>query len=136
MKSIEEIVKNIYNKLGDIKYTKGEWFIIDDLLYKKINNKITLKCVNNIALNSNKELVCLVESKDKYYFIKWNGKFISVIESETEYGLAINDVNIFAINSMSLLGQPNKKDYNVEDILKIIGFKLSKKLKLDFKYFT
>lgn len=134
--NINQIVKNIYNKLGNIKYTIGDWFIIDDIQYKKIKNKVTLYSINNINVNAHNEITCLLESKNKFYFIKWNHRFISIIESETEYGLAINDITIFAINSLALEGKDSTNKYKLKDILDTIGFKLSKKIKKDLEYFT
>jgi hypothetical protein len=135
--NLNDLVSEIYKKLNNTKYFVNGWAIIDDTSYNKIKNKILINNINNITINNHNEYTCLLESKSKYYFIKWNNRFISIVESETEYGLLLNNINIFAINTLAITN--NKIDNNIhspKEILKIIGFKLNKKVKSNLDYFA
>ena len=134
--NINDLVAQIYKKLTSTNIYRLGWAILDEKLYKKINNKILIVNIGNLNRNEYKESTCLLENKDKYYLIKWNDKFISINESDTEYGLVINELNIYAINAIKALEEkPTLKAPSLKQVLKIIGFKLSKKAKEHLNYF-
>lgn len=134
--NINDLVAQIYKKLTSTNIYRLGWAILDEKLYKKINNKILIINIGNLNRNEYKESTCLLENKDKYYLIKWNDKFISINESDTEYGLVINELNIYAINAIKALEEkPTLKAPSLKQVLKIIGFKLSKKAKEHLNYF-
>jgi len=131
-------IQKIYDLLIDSKETRGDWAIIQPEISKKIRNKINIININNVITNEFKEKILLVESKKEYYYIKYSGKFISLISSENEYGLAIAPpVQVYAVN-LEAISKPNEpnKVYSPKEILKTIGFKLSKKALKDLEDFT
>ena len=134
--NINDLVAQIYKKLTSTNIYRLGWAILDEKLYNKINNKILIVNIGNLNRNEYKESTCLLENKDRYYLIKWNDKFISINESDTEYGLVINELNIYAINAIKALEEkPTLKAPSLKQVLKIIGFKLSKKAKEHLNYF-
>lgn len=134
--NINDLVSQIYKKLTSTNIYRLGWAILDEKLYKKINNKILIVNIGNLNRSEYKESTCLLENKDKYYLIKWNDKFISINEADTEYGLVINELNIYAINAIKALEEnPELKTPSLKQVLKIIGFKLSKKAKEHLNYF-
>jgi hypothetical protein len=134
--NINDLVAQIYKKLTSTNIYKLGWAILDEKLYKKINNKILIVNIGNLNRSEYKESTCLLENKDRYYLIKWNDKFISINEADTEYGLVINELNIYAINAIKALEEnPELKTPSLKQVLKIIGFKLSKKAKEHLNYF-
>lgn len=134
--NINDLVAQIYKKLTSTNIYRLGWAILDEKLYKKINNKILILNIGNLNRSEYKESTCLLENKDRYYLIKWNDKFISINESGTEYGLVINGLNIYAINATKALEEkPTLKAPSLKEVLKIIGFKLSKKAKEHLNYF-
>lgn len=134
--NLESIVKNIYNKLNNAKYIIKDWAIIDELRYKEIKNKITITGIGSLEANRHNEITCILESKRKFYYIKWSDKFISLAQGESEYKLLLQVVNIFAVNINAILNTPNKKLSSLKEILQVIGFKLNKKAKQDLEFFT
>jgi hypothetical protein len=134
--NLNDLVAKIYKKLTNSNLYKLGWAILDEDYYKLINSKVLITNVNNININKHNENTCLLESKNKYYLIKWNDKFIAVNESDTEYGLILNELNIYAINAIGALENRNDlKTPSLSKVLKIIGFKLSKKTREDLKDF-
>jgi hypothetical protein len=134
--NINDLVTQIYKKLTNANVYKLGWAILDENLYNKINDKILITSIDNLNKNEHKESTCLLEDKDQYYLIKWNDKFISINESDNEYGLVLNELNIYAINAIKALeNKPNLKTPSLKKVLKIIGFKLSKKAKEHLNYF-
>lgn len=134
--NLQSIVKNIYDKLNNTKYIVKNWAIIDDVLYNSLKNKVTITGIGNLEINKYNELTCLLESKKNFYFIKWNSKFISIAQGESEYKLLLQIVNIFAINTESILNTETSKVASLKEILEVIGFKLNKKAKKDLEFFT
>lgn len=134
--NLQSIVKNIYDKLSNTQLIVKNWAIIDDQLYKTLKNKVTITAIGNLEINKYNELTCLLESKKNFYFIKWNSKFISIAQGESEYKLLLQIVNIFAINTNAILNTDSNKTESLKEILKIIGFKLNKKAKRDLEFFT
>ena len=131
-------IQKIYDLLVGSKETIGDWAIIQPKISKKIRNKVTLTNINNITTNEYKEIILFAESKKEYYYIKYGGKFISLISAENEYGLAIAPpVQVYAVN-LEAISKPNEpnKVYSPKEILKTIGFKLSKKALKDLEDFT
>jgi len=131
-------IQKIYDLLLDSKETRGDWAIIQPEISKKIRNKISIININNVLSNEFKERIILAETKKEYYYIKYSGKFISLISAETEYGLAIAPpVQVYAVN-LEAISKPNEpsKAYSPKEILKTIGFKLSKKVIKDLEDFT
>ena len=134
--SINKQIKKIYDALINSSKLIGNWAIVNNDIYKTINNKVTIKSVNEIQVNTYKETIISAESKLKYYLIKYSPKFISIIVSDTEYGVFLQDINIFALNILTLNNQEDKVKYKHKDILRICGFKLSKKAIKDLDDFA
>lgn len=131
-------IQKIYDLLIDSKEVRGDWAIIQPKISKKIRNKVTIININNIINNEFNEKILFVESKKEYYYIKYSGKFISLISAENEYGLAIAPpIQVYAVN-LEAISKPNEpnKAYTPKEILKTIGFKLSKKAIKDLDDFT
>jgi len=135
-KSINSQIKKIYDALIKSSHLIGNWAIVNEELYKKINKKVTLKNINEIQVNSHGEIIISAEDKNKYYFIKYSSKFISIIVSDTEYGAFLQDINIYGLNILTLNNQEDNIKYKHSDILKICGFKIAKKALKDLEDFT
>ena len=136
----EDYINNQVAKIYDL-LVKGskiidDWSILEEDKFKEIKKK-TIKNISNIDVNKYAEITILAESKKEYYYIKYNSKFISIVISETEYGLLIEIPKIYAVN-IDVLTETKPKiiDYNPKYILKLIGFKLSKKAIKDLEQFA
>jgi hypothetical protein len=134
--SINNQIKKIYDALINSSKLIGNWAIVNNDIYKTINNKVTIKNINEIKVNTFNETIISVESKSKYYLIKYSPKFISIIVSDTEYGVFLQNITIFALNILTLNNQEDKVKYKHKDILRICGFKLSKRAIKDLDDFT
>jgi len=129
-----------YSKITNPTIQIKDWIIADDELYLKYKNKLTF---NNILSHYRDELECVVvvETKNKYYAIKYNNKFICLRESDTEYGLSTGEYNLIAVNNKSLnekFKNPNKKQINnitIKELAKLLGWKLSKRSKEYLDYY-
>jgi len=147
------IIKNILNIINDIsnnKYTsdnsiqKGDWIIIDPKLYNKYKNKLTINNINYVdtAIISNLEnyqvndIRITFETKKEYGYLKYNANFIASIIYNREYELLTKPIQLVAINKnlSKNFEQKINKPQKLQEILKILDWKITKKALQDFKY--
>jgi hypothetical protein len=133
---LESKLIEYYDKLKNPKYIVKDWIITSENLYEKHKNK--LKLINIISYNIlTNEIVIVAECKNKYYAIKYSDKFICFKESETEYGLVIDGYDLLALNKINLYYDNNsRKVITFKEIIKLMDWKVSKKVKGYFDYFS
>ena len=127
-----------YNKIKDPKYIIEDWIIANDILYKKLKNKLIITSIISHHLN-NKEYTILCENKKKYYAIKYNNNFVCIRETDTEYGLATGEYELLAVNKSAVYSkipqETNEIILNIKDMCRLFNWKLGKKAKEYLDYF-
>jgi len=122
-----------YDKFSNPTYTIGDWVIVEDSLYKKLNNKLNI--VSLISYNQyDNENILVAETKKEYYAIKYSGRFVCLRKSETEYGLLGDIYELLAINKTAV-GKDDIEIILFKDLCDILGWKLGKKAKEYLDYF-
>ena len=130
---LEVKLDKYYKELQNPKRIIGRWAIIDDNLLNKLN-KTKLEHINDMYSNKN-ETIIVAENKKNYIIIKHNYMFIAVKLIVSEYESLMEDWSLIAINKNYLYGKEDQKSDTSEQIMKLLGFKLSKKAMIDFEYF-
>ena len=135
--SFELKLKEYYYKINNPKYKIDNWIIADDTLYLSLQNKLKISSVLVINKYINEDLI-IIETKNEYYAIKYNGNFICLKKSETEYGLVTGEYQLLAIHMSVLKEVKQKKIPKFNNICKIFNWKLTNKAKeeLSYKYLT
>jgi hypothetical protein len=132
--SLEAKLELYYDKLQNPDKIIDNWAIIDMGAFNSFN-KITLTNFNEVNIYAT-ERILTAESKNKYIVIKYSPNFIATKVIDTEYDYNIEDWDLVAIDRNHLYsGNPSKVMTNKE-IIKLLGFKLNKKAKLDLDYFS
>jgi len=126
-KSLEQKLESYYDKLKNPTKVIGDWAIIDIDAYNKINKTI-LTNINDITDYLN-EKVILAESKNKFIAIKYTPNFIATKFVDTEYDLLLKDWDLIAVDREYLYKGKSNKILSNKEIIAILGFKLSKKVK-------
>jgi len=126
-----------YSIIKDGKYKLNNWIIADPKLYLSLKNKLNITSVLFINKYTN-ETIVVIESKKEYYAIKYNGNFICLRRSETEYGLVTGEYELLAVNEKVLKEISEKTLLSFDNICQLFNWKLSKKAKedLEYKYLT
>jgi hypothetical protein len=131
---IEAKLELYYDKLKNPDKIIDNWAIIDMEAFNKFK-KITLINFNEVN-NYPTERIITTESKNNYIVIKYSPDFIATKVIETEYDYNIEEWDLIAIDRDHLYsGNPSRVMTNKE-IIKLLGFKLNKKAKLDLDYFS
>lgn len=135
-KELESKLSEYFERVNNPNYTTGDWIITSDDIYKKLKGKF--KILNIISINNTlNESVVVAESKNKYYAIKYNNNFICIRESDTEYGLAIDGYDLFAVNKRNLYKlAPKSKTITFKEISKTFNWKLTTKARDILDYFA
>ena len=130
---IELKLSKYLTKFTNPAYSLGDWVVVDDLLYKKLKNKLTIYSIisNNLFAN---ECVIVIETKKEYYAIKYSGRFVCVRRSETEYGLVSGEYEILAVNKV-LTEDEDNDIMPFKDLCKLLDWKLGKKAREYLDYF-
>ena len=130
---IELKLSKYLDKFSNPAYSLGDWVVVDDLLYKKLKNKLTIYSIisNNLFAN---ECVIVIETKKEYYAIKYSGRFVCVRRSDTEYGLVSGEYEILAVNKV-LREDEDSNIIPFKDLCKILDWKLGKKAREYLDYF-
>jgi hypothetical protein len=130
---LESKLTKYYEKFSNPTYVIGDWAIVDDVTYKKLNNKLNI--VSLISYNQyNSENIIIAETKKEYYAIKYSGRFVCVRKSETEYGLLCDTYDLLAINKPAV-GKDDIEIIPFKDLCDLLGWKLGKKAKEYLDYF-
>lgn len=90
-------IKEYYKKLKNPKVYTKEWAIIDEALYNKYKNKLTITAISFIN-NYDKENIAVIETKKEYIAVKYNENFVCLRVSDTEYGLVTGEYELLAVN--------------------------------------
>ena len=130
---LESKLSKYYEKFSNPKYVIGDWVIVDDITYKKLNNKLNI--VSLISYNQyNNENIIVAETKKEYYAIKYSGRFVCVRKSETEYGLVSDTYDLLAINKTAV-GKDDIEIIPFKNLCDLLNWKLGKKAKEYLDYF-
>lgn len=131
---LEAKLSKYYEKFSNPTYVIGDWAIVDDVAYKKLNNKLNI--VSLISYNRyDNENIIVAETKKEYYAIKYSGRFVCVRKSETEYGLISDTYDLLAINKTAV-GKDDVEIIPFKDLCDLLGWKLGKKAKEYLDYFS
>ena len=130
---IEIKLSKYLSKFTNPAYSLGDWIVVDDLLYKKLKNKLNIVSIisNNLFAN---ECVIVIETKKEYYAIKYSGRFVCVRRSETEYGLVSGEYEILAVNKV-LTEDEDRDIMPFKDLCKLLDWRLGKKAREYLDYF-
>jgi hypothetical protein len=131
---LEVKLDKYYKELINPKKVIGRWSIVDDKLLTKIK-EIKLDHINDIY-SSSSETIIVAENKKQFIIIKHNYMFIAVKITNSEYGSVIEDWSLIGVNKDYLTGGKDEKLDSNKEIMKLLGFKLSRKAITDFKYFS
>jgi len=136
-KSIVENIGQFYDIYKNPKYIKHNWVIVNNNHYELNKGKIKIISANyytakakvynedDEVINHN-QIIVNAETLNKYITIRYNANFIALAESDTEYGMINNEMNLLAVRMM-------KKDKPYTDIppfelvLKVLGYKITRK---------
>ena len=133
-KSLEEKLELYYDKLKHPAKIINNWAIIDIDAFNKLK-KITLNNISNVSI-SEIDRIITTESKNYYIIIKYSPNFIATKVIDTEYDYLLKDWDLIAVDRETMYkGEPDKLMTNKE-IIKLLGFKLTKKSRADLNYFS
>jgi hypothetical protein len=133
-KSLEEKLELYYDKLKHPSKIIDNWAIIDIDAFNKLK-KITLNNINNVS-QSDIDRIITTENKNNYIVIKYSPNFIATKVIDKEYDYLLKDWDLIAVDRETMYkGEPNKLITNKE-IIKLLGFKLSKRAKDNLEYFN
>jgi len=133
-KSLEEKLELYYDKLKHPAKIINNWAIIDIDAFDKLK-KITLNNISNVSIGEVDRIIT-TESKNYYIIIKYSPNFIATKVIDTEYDYLLKDWDLIAVDRETMYkGEPNKLMTNKE-IIKLLGFKLSKRAKDNLEYFN
>ena len=132
--SLEEKLELYYNKLKHPAKIINNWAIIDIDAFNKLS-KITINNINNVS-QSDIDRIITTENKNNYIIIKYSPNFIATKVIDTEYDYLLKDWDLIAVDRENMYkGELNKPMTNKE-IIKLLGFKLSRKAIKDLSYFS
>ena len=118
----------------------ADWIVVDEEYY--LANKDKIK-INNIKLYSGEnistkrpESYVLAETKSDYIIIKYSANFIAVNICQREYELN-NNINLVMVNENATRNiENNSGDVpNIKTIIKILGWKATRKAIKDLEQF-
>jgi|GEM_PF-1293266 len=133
----EKLLKKLnlyYDRLSNPTIIIGEWNIIDEKEFKKLN-KITLTSISEIKAYDNENTIS-AEYKNKFIVFKYNTAFIATKQIDREYEYLLKDWSLIAVNRNYITKGTTQQSIAVKDILKVTGIKLNKKAKIDLSYFN
>ena len=133
----EKLLKKLnlyYDRLSNPTIVIGEWNIIDEKEFKKLN-KITLTSISEIKAYDNENTIS-AEYKNKFIVFKYNTAFIAIKQIDREYEYLLKDWSLIAVNRNYITKGTTQQSIAVKDILKVTGVKLNKKAKIDLSYFN
>jgi hypothetical protein len=131
--SIEHKLEEYYNRLTNPSKIINNWAIIDIDAFNKLS-KITLHNINNISQGASDRIIT-TENKNNYIIIKYSPNFIATKVIDKEYDYLLKDWDLIAVDRQTLYkGEANKVMTNKE-IIKLLGFKLTKISRANLDYF-
>ena len=133
-KSIEDKLEEYYNKLKHPAKIINNWAIIDIDAFNKLN-KITLNNINNVS-QGDIDRVITTENKNNYIVIKYHPNFIATKVIDNEYDYLLKDWDLIAVDRENMYKGESNKLISNKEIIKLLGFKLTKKSRADLDYFS
>ena len=133
-KSLEEKLELYYNKVKNPSKIINNWAIIDIDAFKTLH-KLTIISINNIS-HGETDRIITTETKNKYLIIKYSPSFIATKVIDTEYDYLIKDWELIAVDRDTIYKENISKIISNKEIMKLLGFKLNKKARLDLDYFN
>ena len=131
--SLEEKLELYYDKLKHPVKIIDNWAIIDIDAFNKLK-KITLNNINNVS-EGKIDRIITTENKNNYIIIKYSPNFIATKVIDKEYDYLLKEWDLIAVDRQVLYkGEPNKVMTNKE-IIKLLGFKLTKSSRANLEYF-
>jgi hypothetical protein len=132
--SLEEKLEEYYDKLKHPAKIIDNWAIIDIDAFNKLN-KITLNNINNVS-ESQIDRIITTENKNNYIVIKYNPNFIATKVIDKEYDYLLKDWDLIAVDRQALYKGESDKLMTNKEIIKLLGFKLTRKSRTDLDYFS
>ena len=133
-KSIEDKLEEYYNKLKHPAKIINNWAIIDIDAFNKLK-KITLNNINNVS-QGDVDRIITTENKNNYIVIKYSPNFIATKVIDKEYDYLLKDWDLIAVDRESLSKEEPNKLMSNKEIIKFLGFKVSKRAKDNLEYFN
>jgi hypothetical protein len=133
-KSLEEKLESYYYKLQHPSKIIKNWAIVDIDAFN-ILNKTTLTNISEIN-NYITDTIIIAETKNNYIVIKYSPNFIATKVIDKEYDYLLKDWDLVGIDKDRLYNNKENKIMTSKEIIKFLGFKLTKKAKLDLDYFN
>jgi hypothetical protein len=132
-KSLEEKLELYYDKVKNPSKIIDNWAIIDIDAFEALH-KLTIISINNIS-HGEIDRIITTETKNKYIIIKYSPSFIATKVIDTEYDYLIKDWDLIAVDRDTIYKENISKIISNKEIMKLLGFKLNKKARLDLDYF-
>jgi hypothetical protein len=134
-KELEKKLEKYYSAFLNPKHIIGDWIIVNDNAYNKYKNKLKIESIiSGVIVENGAYFIC--ETKDKYIIFKYSDRFICYRFSDTEYGLSVDDYELFAINEKHMSLPKRGKILAFDKLCKLMSFKLSKRAKEYLDYFS
>lgn len=130
---LEVRLESYYKQLKNPKKIIGKWAIVDDVLLTKLK-KIKIENINDMYSNKDESII-IGENKKHIIVIKHNIMFIAIKIIENEYQSLIDDWSLIAVNQQYLYGGKTDDKESNKSIMKLLGFKMTKKAMSNFAYF-
>ena len=132
-KSLEEKLELYYNKVKNPSKIIDNWAIIDIDAFNKLS-KITLHNINNVS-QSEIDRIITTENKNNYIIIKYSPSFIATKVINKEYDYLLKDWDLIAVDRQVLYKGESNKVMTNKEIIKLLGFKLTKSSRANLEYF-
>lgn len=132
--SLEEKLELYYDKLKHPAKIINNWAIIDIDAFNKLK-KITLNNISNVSI-SDIDRIITTESKNYYIIIKYSPNFIATKVIDNEYDYLLKDWDLIAVDRENMYKGESNKLISNKEIIKLLGFKLTKKSRADLDYFS
>lgn len=147
---LDEILKVLnkidkaYDEFESRDLVKKDWVIVNEEIYKKYKNNITITNINwfgepeiekAIPSYPVTSLKFFFETKQYYGTIKYNINFIAYNIAEREYSALTDSMNLIAVNRKLSDNYDNNiiKPPKLSEVLKIIDWKITNKAKREIK---
>jgi len=133
-KSLEEKLELYYDKVKNPSKIIDNWAIIDIDAFEALH-KLTIISINNVS-HGEADRIITTETKNKYIVIKYSPSFIATKVIDAEYDYLIKDWDLIAVDRDTIYKENITKIVSNKEIIKLLGFKLNKKARLDLDYFV
>jgi len=133
-KSLEEKLELYYYKVKNPSKIIDNWAIIDIDAFKTLH-KLTIISINNVS-HGETDRIITTETKNNYIIIKYSPSFIATKVIDKEYDYLIKDWDLIAVDRDTIYKENISKILSNKEIMKLLGFKLNKKARLDLDYFN